>query len=99
MALSPDMAYGAQPNTGSGALVCDVGKFPKLWRAYKWAYVSRDLMAFALGQIVTLAEDNSKWIILRLLSDELVILQNVDNSDDLIDVLLPELLQRKQGTS
>jgi hypothetical protein len=71
-------------------------------------------MAFAQGQIVTQAEDNSKWIILRiilrppssdpwiilrLLSDELVILQNVDNSDDLIDVLLPELLQREQGTS
>jgi len=37
------------------------------------------LMAFAIGQIVTLAEDNSKWIILRLLSDELVILQNVHN--------------------
>jgi hypothetical protein len=51
-------------------------------------------MAFALGQIVTLAEDNSKWIILRLLSDELVILQNVDNSDDLIDVLLPELREK-----
>ena len=48
---------------------------------------------FALGQIVTLAEDNSKWIILRLLSNELVILQNVDNSNDLIDVLLPELLE------
>ena len=48
---------------------------------------------------MTQAEDNSKWIILRLLSDELVILQNVDNSDDLIDVLLPELLQREQGTS
>jgi hypothetical protein len=56
-------------------------------------------MAFAQGQIVTLAEDNSKWIILRLLFDELVILQNVDNSDSLIDVLLPELLQREQGTS
>ena len=76
-----------------------LGKSPKLWRAYKWAYVSGALMAFALGQIVTLAEDNSKWIILRLLSDDLVILQNVDNSDDLIDVLLPELLQREQGTS
>ena len=54
-------------------------------------------MTFALGQIVTLAEDNSKWIILRLLSDELVIFQHVDNSDDLIDVLLPEL--REKGDS